>query len=81
MAPLDEGRYRDAERRLWQGLGVQPSERFLRLARNAVTVRVQELGEGPPVVFVHGANGHAPWLDDLPHATHVVGRFLGPERT
>jgi 2-hydroxy-6-oxonona-2,4-dienedioate hydrolase len=31
-------------------------ERRLHLARNDVDVRVQELGHGPPVLFIHGAN-------------------------
>lgn len=33
-----------------------PTERRLPLARNRVTVRVQEVGDGPPAVFIHGAN-------------------------
>lgn len=36
--------------------GIAPSERQLHLARIGTTIRVQELGEGPPVVFVHGGS-------------------------
>jgi 2-hydroxy-6-oxonona-2,4-dienedioate hydrolase len=41
---------------LWDSLDAQPTERLLTLARTGATVRVQELGDGPPVVFVHGAS-------------------------
>ena len=59
---MDEARYRAAERRLWQATGVTPSEHRVRLARTGTDVRVQEVGEGPPVVFVHGAtNGGTSW--------------------
>ncbi len=53
---MNEARYRQAERRLWESLGVTPAERRFHLEPNDVTVRVQEVGEGPAVVFVHGAN-------------------------
>ncbi|HKG56321.1 MAG TPA: alpha/beta hydrolase [Candidatus Limnocylindrales bacterium] len=53
---MNEARYREAERRLWSSHGVTPIERRIHLARNRVTVRIQEVGDGPPVVFVHGAN-------------------------
>lgn len=53
---VNEERYREAEERLWASLGADPDERRLHLERNDVTVRVQELGAGPPVLFVHGAN-------------------------
>ena len=53
---MDEGRYRAAEQRLWQSHGVTPIEHRLHLSRNDVAVRVQEVGEGTPVLFIHGAN-------------------------
>ena len=53
---MNEGLYRAAEERLWRSLGVTPTEHRLRLSRNDVTVRIQEVGEGNPVVFIHGAN-------------------------
>lgn len=56
IAPPNEIRYRAAEIRLWRWVGATPTERRLHLTGNDVTVRVQEVGEGPPVVFVHGAN-------------------------
>lgn len=48
-------RFREAEARLWRSLRVEPVDRRVDLPRMGVTLRVQELGEGPPVVFVHGA--------------------------
>ena len=54
--------FRDAERRLWESVGVEPTERRLHLDRAGCAVRVQETGAGPAVVFVHGAsNGGSSW--------------------
>jgi len=50
----NEARFLEAERHLWDTLGVAPTERRVHLARNDVNVRIQELGDGPPVLFVHG---------------------------
>ena len=51
-----EARYRVSEGALWSSLGVAPSERRVRLPRLGREVRVQELGTGPPVLFVHGGS-------------------------
>lgn len=51
-----EARYRAAESALWSSLGVAPIERRAHLPRIGTEVRVQELGAGPPVLFVHGAS-------------------------
>ena len=51
-----EARYREAERRLWGSLGVSVKEQRVRLGHVGATVRVQELGSGPPVLFVHGGS-------------------------
>lgn len=59
---MNEARYRETEQRLWESVGVTPTERQLRLDRIGVTVRVQEAGEGPAVVFVHGlSNSGVSW--------------------
>ncbi len=59
---MNEARFREAEQRLWMSFGVTPTEQRIRLSRVGVTVRVQEIGEGPAVVFVHGAtNGGSSW--------------------
>jgi len=49
-------RYLDAERRLWESLGVEPRVRRLRLPHVGAEVRVQEIGDGPPLLFVHGGS-------------------------
>jgi 2-hydroxy-6-oxonona-2,4-dienedioate hydrolase len=68
---MDELAYRAAEERLWTSLGVRPVERWLHLERNDVDVRVQEIGEGPPVLFIHGAStSGASWAT-------LVARFRG----
>jgi 2-hydroxy-6-oxonona-2,4-dienedioate hydrolase len=56
---MDERRYREAETVLWRDAGVSPVEHRLHLERNDVSVRVLEVGEGPPVLFVHGGPGAA----------------------
>lgn len=53
---MNEPAYRAAEQRLWRSLGVAPVERFIHLERNDVAVRIQELGTGLPILFIHGAN-------------------------
>ena len=59
---MNETRFRESERRLWASVGVAPAEKHLRLDRTKATVRVQEVGEGQAVLFVHGAsNGGTSW--------------------
>ncbi len=53
---MQEAAYRAAEGRLWNVVGARPTERRLGLRRTGVTVRVQEVGSGPAVLFVHGVN-------------------------
>jgi pimeloyl-ACP methyl ester carboxylesterase len=53
---MNESRYRASESGLWTALGRTPAERFVRLGPAGPRVRVQELGDGPPVLFIHGAN-------------------------
>lgn len=68
---MDERAYRSAEERLWTSLGVEPVERWLHLERNDVDVRVQEFGDGPPLLFIHGAStSGASWAS-------LVTRFPG----
>lgn len=59
---MDERAYRQAEQRLWASVDVAPTERRVTLPRLGVAVRVQEVGDGPPVLFVHGGpNAGAGW--------------------
>lgn len=65
---MDAARYLEAEAAYWDALGVQPSSRRVRLERLGVDVRVQEFGEGPPVLFLHGGpNSGSTWGPMLPH--------------
>lgn len=55
-------RFRQSEQRLWESVGLEPSDRRVRL-RDGGTVRVQETGDGPPVLLVHGAaNAGTSWM-------------------
>jgi pimeloyl-ACP methyl ester carboxylesterase len=68
---VNEEPYRAAERCLWNVVGVMPSERRVRLPRIDVEVRVQEVGEGSPVLFVHGGpNTGTKWA---PLVAHLFG--------
>lgn len=51
----DLQRYVEAERRLWEHVGVTPTERRVTLPTGG-QVRVQELGEGAPFVLLHGGS-------------------------
>jgi 2-hydroxy-6-oxonona-2,4-dienedioate hydrolase len=60
---MDELRYREAEQRLFAHEGVTPAERRVHLERLDVDVRVQEVGDGEPTLFVHGGpNSGTTWL-------------------
>jgi 2-hydroxy-6-oxonona-2,4-dienedioate hydrolase len=58
----NERLYRQAEQQLWQAAGATPSERFIELAPTCTRMRIQEVGEGPPVLFIHGGpNSGSTW--------------------
>lgn len=61
--------YRQAEDSLWEFCGVKRTgEHMITLPSTGTKVRVQETGEGPPVVFVHGSpNSGSTWVPILPH--------------
>jgi 2-hydroxy-6-oxonona-2,4-dienedioate hydrolase len=68
---MDETGYRVAERRFWGTYDLRPTERFVRLASTGTRVRVQEVGDGEPVLFVHGSpNAGATWA---PLVAHLSG--------
>lgn len=46
--------YQQAENRLWRSLGSRPTQRWVELSRLGVRVRIQERGDGEPVIYVHG---------------------------
>lgn len=63
-------RYRSAERAVWSHYGLEPAERFVDIESPAVRLRIQEVGSGEPIVFVHGglwpAVALAPLVRELP---------------
>ena len=61
--------YRDAEATFWATTGREPTaEHHVRLPTTGTTVRVQEVGEGPPVVFLHGGpNAGSTWIPLVEH--------------
>ena len=69
---MNETKYREAERALWDSVGLTPTERFVMLPRIGVKVRVQEIGEGDPVLFIHGGpNSGSTWAPLVEHfSTH-----------
>jgi pimeloyl-ACP methyl ester carboxylesterase len=65
---MNEAKYREAEKKLWDSVGLTPTERFVRLPRIGTSVRVQELGEGEPVLFIHGGpNAGSTWAPLVEH--------------
>lgn len=56
----DRDRYHAAEQRLWDQYGITPIEHFIHLPALMCTVRVLEVGQGEPVLFVHGSPNAAP---------------------
>jgi pimeloyl-ACP methyl ester carboxylesterase len=64
------GAFEEAERRLFAACGLAVRTRRVRLADPPLAVRVLEVGEGPPVVLVHGsgmsASTWAPLMAHLP---------------
>jgi 2-hydroxy-6-oxonona-2,4-dienedioate hydrolase len=61
---MDELRYREAERRWFANEGVTPVEHRVHLDQLDVDVRVLEVGEGEPALFVHagGPNSASTWI-------------------
>jgi pimeloyl-ACP methyl ester carboxylesterase len=53
---MEEQRYRLAEAALWSALAVEPGEIHVTLPATGTGLRVQSIGEGPPVLFLHGTS-------------------------
>ena len=76
---MNEVRYRAAEKQLWQSVGLQPTERFVKLPRLGTQVRIQTVGDGPPAVFIHGGpNSGSTWATLVEHirgfTCHILDR-------
>lgn len=53
--------YRRSEKRLWDQHGLEVSERMVELDSPEVTLRITEVGNGPPALFIPGAGGTGPY--------------------
>ena len=63
--------YRGAEHALWAWAGHQPREHVVHLPKLGTKVRIQEIGDGPPALFIHGGpNSGSTWA---PLLAHLVG--------
>ena len=51
---MNEKRYREVETRLFDDAAISPQETWLHLPRSGARTRVLEVGDGDPVVFLHG---------------------------
>jgi pimeloyl-ACP methyl ester carboxylesterase len=51
---MNEPRYRAAEARLFADAGISPREHWVALASTGTDARVLEVGDGEPIVFLHG---------------------------
>ena len=59
---MNEAAYRETEARLWDHYDVEPKEHFVPLEGTGTNVRVQEVGNGEPVLFIHGSpTGGSNW--------------------
>lgn len=59
---MNEASYRDSEASLWNTIGRQPDEKMIELETTGTQVRVQLVGDGPPVLFIHGGpNSGSTW--------------------
>lgn len=68
---MNTRKYRAAEAMLWDNVGCKPVETHIALAGTNTRVRIQEVGEGEPVLFIHGGpNAGATWA---PLVAHLEG--------
>lgn len=63
---MNEARYRQAEKALWEFFRCEPNTSVISLACTGTQVRIQEIGEGEPVLFIHGGpNSGTTWAPIL----------------
>ena len=63
-----EAAYRAAEKALWESVGLRPTERRIPFPGVDGTVRVQEVGDGPATLYIHGGpNSGSTWVPIVPY--------------
>ena len=62
--PAGFAKFREAERAVWDYYGLDPAERMVDIGDRRV-VRIHELGQGDPVLFVHGTGGSGVYFAPL----------------
>lgn len=68
---MNEAKYRSAETKLWDSVRLTPTEHFVDLPRIGTRVRIQDVGDGEPVLFIHGGpNSGSAWVE-------LVGQMTG----
>ncbi len=75
---MNDQTYRKVDSAFWATHRLRPREHDVRLAATGTRVRIQELGEGPPILFLHGSqSAGSVWV---PLLEHLHGfRFLVPD--
>ena len=75
---MNEPKYRESDTAFWAAHRLRPREHDVRLAATGTRVRIQELGEGPPILFLHGSqSAGSAWAPLLEHLHDF--RFLVPD--
>lgn len=58
-------RYLESERAFWRHYGLTATDRFVKAGPERTRLRVQEVGSGEPILFVHGTGGSGAYFAPL----------------
>lgn len=79
-AGLSRARFEESERAAYEEAGLDYRTRYVTLAEPQMRMRISEVGEGDPVVFIHGGNSvGASFIPLLPHLA-PSHRLVIPDR-
>lgn len=68
---MNENAYREAEEKLYAEYGVEVLEHLVDIEAPSTSVRVLEVGQGEPLVLIHGSpNNAATWIPLVAHLTN-----------
>lgn len=71
MSRVNEGAYREAEEKLYAEYGVEVRQHVVDIESPATSIRVLEVGQGEPLVLIHGSpNTAATWIPLIAHLPH-----------